>query len=224
MKRLGKVALAVALMAVATPALADMISVQTNLANGIQDSNYNAGTLTIAEGPLSGVTTTNATIGGTYPTGGDPVYTNTAFSLTTYFDQVISVSGTPWARFLGGSVSLTFDLGANSYELSGPINVLLARVTAANQFVSTIQAEGLFQSLIANMPEPWAVSGLSGLSSIDSLIFDIGEDLSSFNWNTGEWLGMAEATVQMVPNDGAIPEPATMALLALGGLAVLRRR
>ena len=63
--------------------------------------------------------------------------------------------------------------------------------------------------------DDWSWVDLTSLGAVDKLQFGLSStDNGFFGMNTPAYFAM----------DNMVPEPATMSLLALGGLAVLRRR
>ena len=81
---------------------------------------------------------------------------------------------------------------------------------------------GVF-NVSANLPgsNVWPDGG--GFSSVDSLTFAFGQDLSNFDWRE-DLTGRVETLYSLFPDDRAVPEPATLALLAFGALALARKR
>ncbi|HRX85745.1 MAG TPA: PEP-CTERM sorting domain-containing protein, partial [Phycisphaerae bacterium] len=136
------------------------------------------------------------------------------------------------AQFVGGSLSLTFSYDADGagpglpvpgYEISGPITGMLFEINSTSPTLSTIDGLGRWTATTVNLPgtNVWPVNNI--FSSIDSLTVAFGQDLSNFDWTTGI-TGNVQSQYALTPDDHATPEPASFALLALGALAVGRRR
>ncbi len=211
----GKVAVTLAVLALGcAPAFGIYTSIQHQLVDGVGDTTFDPNTglfqvnavdnnaLTLNDGGVLAGTIDNATI-----------------SLQTYFNQILPG---PVAQFTGGTLSLTFDYDGTPYEISGPITGMLFDVTPG-QFQSTIDGVGRWTATTKNLPGSgdWPDGG--GFSSIDSLTVAFGQHLSSFDWES-ELSGWVETSYSLFPDDSAIPEPATLALLAFGALALARRR
>lgn len=207
----------------ATLAVGQVTSVQANLFTGANDTNFDGSTLTVSEASVLDLVTVNeaSALSG---------YINMSLDLTTNFDSVV-LNTSVWGKFIGGSVSLKFDDGVNFYELGGPIDVLLVKIdfaTGGGTPIAQLSAEGLFQAVTANLPMNPSGNWPVLTSSLKGLIFQVGQDLTSYQWdNAGgpdPWTGDAESQWQFIPDDSAVPEPTTLALLVLGGIAALRRR
>jgi len=227
----GKVILSgmLAIVSVAvTPVLADYTSIQHNLFNGVPDTSFD---------PNTGFFTINAVNEGLV-TLNDPgalggVVSNVSISLNTKFNQIF---GTGEAQFVGGFLSLSFDYdgdgvggnAATSHNISGPITGMLFEIS---QVGPNSRIDGLGRWTAANVDLPSAgwpgIPGVwpdgGGFSSIDSLSIAFNQDLSSFDWTT-PISGRVESLYSLWPDDRAIPEPASLALVAVGALALIRRR
>ena len=227
MKTASVLVACLAVLLLAGPAQATISSVQANLLTGTNDTTFDpVGTQTLV--------ISEATVGLDLVDVNDdgiplPIVTdNVVFNLTTTLDHVgVDGLGT-YADFRGGTVSLTFDVTSpapdvGSYELSGDVAGIIFRIGSTSEYLSYINGEGLWKALTADLPSPndWAAMYPPDLSSIDTLTLVFGEDLSGYNWDEAL---VGESTVQMWPNDNAVPEPASLVLLTLGGLALLRRR
>lgn len=211
-------ALLIACLAVvaAQPAFGAYASIQHNLINGVDDTNYNPGTgeLTIdAFGAGGGGLSLND------PTNLAGARSNIVMHLSTFFH---TIQGDGDIVFNGGSYSLTFDLGGNSYEISGPIYAieLSANISGPNL---VLNGSGLFTADTVNLPGSgvWPAVGYSTLDTL-TLAFNTGGQM----WDpSGPIPGVRQETIySLFPNDSGIPEPASLGLLALGGLLVARRR
>ena len=215
----GKVAtVALAVLAVCcAPTFADYQSIQHNLINGVGDTTFNATT-----GVFNVSANTRDLLTLNDPTALGGAIQNTVINLSTTFNQILPG---PVAQFVGGSLSLTFDYddggGFQSYEISGPITGMLFEINAATP--SKIDGLGRWTATTVNLPgsNVWPDGG--GFSSVDSLTFAFGQDLSNFDWRE-DLTGRVETLYSLFPDDRAVPEPATLALLAFGALALARKR
>jgi hypothetical protein len=216
----------VAFLLMGQPVLGSYTSIQHNLIDGMNDTNFDAGTGMLTWHSESNNMTLND--GGVLP----GVITNTTVDLTTNFS---AFDGTD-AIFTGGFYSLTFDHGnpmhgnpASSYEISGPIVAMKFEVdtgTATPTF-SQIDGEGQFTATTVNLPGS-GVWSAAGNSSIDSLTLAFGVDLTNFLWNEkigGRFgQGLLQTQYSIVPSEVAFPEPASLGLLLLGSIGLLCRR
>ena len=208
---------ALAVVVVASPAVADYVSIQQNLIDLIPDTTYVGGELVIAQDTEDYLTLND-------PTALPGDTSNVSMSVNTFFSHVYLDAGVPKAFFTGGDVSLTFDYddGVNpvsSHELSGPITQMVFNVTST----TTIAGAGLFDALTANLPGSGIWPALD-LSTLKSLTVVFGGDLSEFNWYEDDLPdGRIESLVTFLPDESGVPGPATL-LLLLPGVALLRRR
>jgi hypothetical protein len=208
-------AIAVGLLVV-IPAQAEYTSIQANMLNGIADTEYVGGVMTIDT--LD--TTSQLTFYDPGPTPlADLVSGNVDLDLTTTFHHVYWDGPDLKAVFSGGSFSLAFTYDSNPYYIQGPISNMIFWVsgTGVNSY---IDGEGLFDAAYdlpgsGDWPAPLQ-------SSIKSLTITVGTDLSDFDWST-PLQDHNETVLTLYPDDSAIPAPATL-LLLLPGLALLRRR
>ncbi len=216
-KTLGAVAV---LMFVASPALAQYGSIAHSLFTDAGfNTSFNAGVLNISSSN-PGVSLFDPGPG-TLPGS----VSNVQFDMTSSFTGFDLGK----AQFTGGSISLTFDYtdgGTTSHEISGPITGLLFDFpveTAPGSGIYRIDGIGRWTATTKNLPGSGNWDDGGGFSSIDSLTLNFGQDLSSFDW-ANDVASNGKTAYQLFPNDSAVPEPATLALLSLGAFAVLRRR
>ncbi|UCG33192.1 MAG: hypothetical protein JSU68_00895 [Phycisphaerales bacterium] len=206
-------AVAVCLLVV-FPAQAEYTSIQANMLNGIADTVYSGGVMTIDTND----STSQLTLNDPGPLA-DLVEGNVDLDLTTTFHHVYWDGPDLKAVFSGGNFSLNFTYDSNPYYIQGPISNMIFWVsgTGANSY---IDGEGLFDAVFDlpgsnDWPAPLE-------SSIKSLTITVGTDLSEFDWST-PLMDHNETVLTLYPDNSAIPGPATL-LLLLPGVAVLRRR
>jgi hypothetical protein len=228
MKGKGVVAFAAMAMLFAVPAYAadnQYASIVHNLINGVNDTSFdhNTGVFTV-----DSTATNQITLNDPSPLTG--TISNSHILLTTTFNSVEVIQGTPRGKFTGGSLSLTFDYDADgagpglptSHEISGPITALWFQISQAGSF-GRLDGLGRWTASTVNLPgsNDWPATTFS---SIDTLTIDFNDPLTNFNWETDDLSDRAETQYTLLPTDVAIPEPGTIALLAFGSLALLRRR
>jgi len=228
----GKSILVVLLVVAGTSSavLAEYQTIAHNLAEGVPDTDFVGGVLTISQAPANTLTLDdNPDLDLPY------TITNAAVSLeTTLF--AFHPGSTPShpsgeAEFRGGTFSLSFDYDnttsgeSGSYHINGPISGIIIgfqEYTPDFGGWSTLTGEGLWTAASVVLPgsNDWDDGG--GFSSIHTLTFEIGQDLTYWEWNTDMEGG--ETQYNISPNDSAVPEPASVIFLALGSLCLLRRR
>jgi hypothetical protein len=196
-----------------SPAFADYTGIQHNLFDGTYDTTYIDGTLSVS-GDSDLVTLNDPT-----PLGG--AITLAHVELETYFHHVEEPTpGDVKAVFWGGAYQLTFNYDGTPHHIGGPILAMDFRFNDLAGGTDTIDGEGLFTAAY-DLPGSGIWDDEGGYSSIDTLTltFDAGTD-----WSWAQDILEAETTYSIAPNDGAAPEPTAIALLALGGLIMARRR
>lgn len=212
--------LTVALLAI--PAMADYTSIQHNLiGDGSPDTSYANGVLSISAA-IPGVDNTLA-LNDTAISGG--TISNTSVSLVTYYSGMDPNIHGGAAIFTGGSFSLKFDYNGSTgqaYEISGPISGMAVWLGAASDSYSVLNGQALFDAGNPVLPGSGVWPDGGGLSSINSLTLTFGQNLSGFTWDVP--LNASDTQYTITPDDTAIPEPASALFLALGLVAVIRRR
>jgi hypothetical protein len=220
MKHLVFLAAAVGVVLMTAPAHADFAAISHNLLNGQADTSYNAGT-----GEFRVYSTVNNSLS-LYDPGPATLpgaITNAVIDLSTFFDSVLLNPSR--AKFLGGTLSLTFDYDADgagpglatSHELSGTIDHIDFTISPAGPLWK-MDGAGLWNALVKNLPG----SGLwpTTLSSIDSLTIVFNQNLSNWDWENDSLTGRAETQYSLLPT----PEPTTVLVLVLGGFCLGKRR
>ena len=225
---LGVLLLGVALV-VAQPASAAYISIQDNLVEGVPDTffNHGNGELTISATGTNLITLNDSPA---IPSG-YTISNSVTLLLNTTLDHF---SGDGAAHFAGGSYLLTFDFtpsgggATTSHSIGGPILGMRFTVNVITSNFSTINGEGLFTAVAPNLPgsNVWPDGG--GLSSLDSVTLALETDLTGWNFDgplpQGDPDGRLETFYSIFPDERAVPEPATLGLLACGALLLVRRR
>ena len=154
--------------------------------------------------------------------GGDPtVAGGVAWAASELFDGIIVTGATTnvvaWYEGSTGAPTLTFDLGAQYDVLTVDVWRRVGNGTVTDLTFSVSTDDISYSAPVAYTPATWtnnqATIDVSAFDNAQYVRMKLGPDAVS-----GGWLMLTE-----VAFDG-VPEPATMSLLALGGLALLRRR
>jgi hypothetical protein len=225
MKGKGVILSVVLSAAAAMPAVAAYEKIQHNMVDATPDSSFDPVT-----GKFEVLQTTAAGLTLSDPTAGTPagVASNVKTQFYTFFDQVISANE---VQFTNGFYSITFDFDPAgpdplaSYELSGPMAVARFTIGSLGSF-PTLDGIANWTATTVILPgsDIWPDGG--GYSGLDSLTiaFD-GTDFSSYDWE-GEIPidGNVQTTYSVFPEGAGIPEPTSLALIAIGALALVRRR
>jgi hypothetical protein len=214
-KKLAVLIATIFLASLTGPAWATYESIQGNLADEITDTFFDVDT-----GQFSISQDSNAiTLNDPTPLGG--TITNGTVNLETWFSGFDPVTGN--AQFTGGSFMLTFDFDGTPYEISGPIEAMVFETNVYTPSYSTLDGEGLWTAATTNLPgsNDWPDGG--EFSSIKTLTMAFNEDLTDWAWDA-DLVASAESLYTLWPDDTAIPEPASLVLVALGSLMLYRRR
>lgn len=211
---------ALGLMLGAGVAQAQYISIQHNLLNGSPDTSYdpNTGVFRVYADANAGGTNL-VTLNDNPPLVGGTI-TNTVIDLQTTFNQIVGNQ----AQFAGGSLTLTFNYNGVPRQISGPITGMLFDPPSQIGPNWKIDGQGRWKATTVNLPGSGMWPDGGGFSSIDSITLVFNQNLAGFNWETQALQGNVQTQYSLFPNDSAVPEPASLVLLALGGLVVLRRR
>lgn len=198
---------------IAQPAFGSYASIQHNLIDGTPDTAYNSAT---GEFSINASGSDLLTLNDPDPLGG--TVTDAAVSLVSYFDGINISTGR--AVFHGGSFLLSFKYNGTPYAIGGPVSGIEVALTYADDTLSILSGQGLFQATTKNLPGSGTWSDGGGLSSIDSLTLQIGQNLSDYDWSTPLTGGDTQYT--LTPDDTAVPEPTSL-LLVIAGLFFCRR-
>ncbi|NLX14289.1 MAG: hypothetical protein GXY44_11635 [Phycisphaerales bacterium] len=201
----------VSLLAITLPVWAEYVSIQGNLVDGVVDTTFFPDTGRLLIEQSSNLVTLND------PLALPGVINNGHVRIETFLHNVSGLTAVFW----GGSFSLTFDYNDEPFELSGPISAIQLNINVFTENFSTIDGEGLWSAAAKQLPGSGVWPDGGGFSSIDSLTLVFNQDLSQYDWAEPIY---GETVWSIIPNDSAIPEPATLALLVLGSLELLRRR
>jgi hypothetical protein len=203
----------VVLLLLALPTQAEYTSIQANMLDGLPDTNYTNGVMTID----SSTATSQLSLYDPSPLSG--AVSSFDLDLVTSFHHVYWDGPQLKAVFSGGNFSLYFDYDATPYHIQGPISNMVFWVSGTGP-TSYIDGQGLFDAIF-DLPgsNDWPAPAQS---SIKSLTLAFNTDLSTFDWED-DLSGPMETVLTLYPDDSAIPGPATL-LLLLPGAALLRRR
>jgi hypothetical protein len=202
-----------AVLCCAGSALADISSIQHNLQGFGSDASFNSGTgvLTISSN-VNNLLTVNedgVNIGG--------VVSNAAITMQTNLSGLTGNTAT----FTGGSLTLQFNYNGIPRAIGGPIAGMEFSFQHLGGNVGQLDGDGLFTAAFVNLPGSGIWPDGGGLSSIDSLTLTF-DTPSGWDWTDG--FSQGETVYSLLPNDSAVPEPATLALLVGGGVLMLKRR
>ena len=216
------------------PALyaAQYTEIQNDAYDGVNDGSYVGGVMTWSSSDAAGAFNILTLLEDTGPV---PGYTgNVVLTITSNFAAYTStLTSPPRAYLTGGSMSLTFDYytpdlsSMTSHELSGPISQGSIEVTSTSPTLSTLT--GIFNfdtnAGVENLPSSnnWPATDES---TAVALSFAFGANLDGFEWDSDLTPPSVNFDTQfsLFPEERAIPEPASLMLLALGGLPLLARR
>lgn len=210
----------------AAPAFGTYVSIQHNLIDGTPDTNFVGGALTISSASTDLELNDDDLTGPTAPD-----VSNVSVFMETFFHSFDPMAG-PFgeAKFTGGSFTLKFDYqgsAGQTYEISGPVVGMVFGVTqithlGGGDWLTIVEGAGLWNALVKALPgsNDWPDGG--GWSSFNALTLRIGSDLTGWEWDSDVTGGQTLYT--LTPDDSAVPEPATLMLLTLGGAVLLRRR
>jgi hypothetical protein len=208
--------------------------IQNDAFDGVSDASYTGGVFSWSTSDTSGsniltLYEDNLPVPGTT--------SNVTLTISGLVFQNFGVlPGPPRAYLTGGNMSLTFDYSnggpITSHELSGPVSEASIEITASGPGLSTLSGIVNFNSNLGveNLPSSnnWPAIGES---TAVALTFAIGADLGAYDTAAGWQNDMPDpqdvtydTVFSIVPEEHVIPEPVSLALLALGSLLCVRRR